>query len=232
MNKNFFCEKCSRLFNNEYNFNIHYKIHKLESSINWEEVQLFYDDNHTFVEIQKKYNLNSSVLSSFIKKGLLKTRTPHETMNLRGTRRIPQMTDEMKNKVSAGMRKAVLEGRQKTLKPYGSKLTIYYHKSWINNIEVLHGGWELKLAKYMDAKSIHWIKSKKHFTYIYEGKEHEYYPDFYLKDIDTYIEVKGYKCLKDESKWQQFPQKMLIIDKTNINNLDDFFIANKIIEKK
>ena len=32
-----------------------------------------------------------------------------------------------------------------------------------------------------------------------------YTPDFYLPDEDIYIEIKGYKTIKDEAKWSQFP---------------------------
>jgi hypothetical protein len=149
-------------------------------------------------------------------------------MKLRGTLKVPKMTSEMREKVSKGMRKAVLEGRQKTPKPYASRLTIYYHNSWMNNIEVLHGGWELKVAKYMDENKINWTKSKEHFTYIFEDNKHEYFPDFYLKDHDLYIEVKVPIQDKDYAKWEQFPKKLLIINKNHINRLDEFFIENNL----
>jgi hypothetical protein len=194
--------------------------------LNWEEIQKFYDDKHTFKDVQIKYKLSSHKLADFIKKGFLKTRTSHETMRLRGTFNIPKMTQEMRDKVSRGMRKAVLEGRQKTPKPYASRLTIYYHTSWLNNLETLHGGWELKTAKYMDEQKIHWIKSKDHFTYIFNEHPHEYFPDFYLSEYDLYLEVKGPIQPKDLEKWKQFPKKLLVIDKTSINDLNNFFKQN------
>ena len=75
----------------------------------------------------------------------------------------------------------------------------------------------------MDSKKIHWCKSKEHFTYIFEQREHEYFPDFYLKDHDLFIEVKGQVMPKDLEKWKQFPKKLLIIDSKTIKNLDAFF---------
>jgi hypothetical protein len=195
---------------------------KLES-LNWEEIQAFYDDNHSFRDVQKKYNLPSNRLTRYIKEGYLKTRSAKETSKLRGTNKPPVMTPEMREKVSKGMRKAVLEGRQKTPRPYASRLVIYNHTSWLGNEEVLHGGWELKVAKYMDEHKIHWCKSKEHFTYIFEEREHEYFPDFYLKDYDLFIEVKGQVTTKDLEKWKQFPRKLLIIDQKSIKRLDEFF---------
>lgn len=199
------------------------------SSWNWKEIQEFYDDKHTFRDVQEKYKISSHSLAKCIKLGYLKTRSSSETAKLRGTVKTPEMTPEMREKVSKGMRKAVLEGRQKTPKPYASCLDIYRHTSWIGNEEILHGGWELKVAKFLDEHKIHWCKSKDHFTYIFENKEHEYFPDFYLKDYNLYIEVKGYVNPKDLEKWKQFPKKLLIIDNKTINKLDLFFTNNNII---
>lgn len=220
--KTFLCEKCNKSISIKY-FNKHKAIHEKIESLNWVEIQNFYDDKHTYRDVQKKYKFDSSFLSFCIKLGFLKTRSRLETMLLRKTLKTPKMTPLLKKKISDGMRKAVLEGRQKTLKPYGTKLKIYHHESWLKNTEILHGGWELKIAKYMDSKKIHWIKSKKHFTYVFENKEHEYFPDFYLKDYDLYIEVKGYTQPKDIEKWKQFKHRLLIIDKKNINDLVLFF---------
>ena len=193
------------------------------ASLNWKEIQAYYDDNHSFRDVQKEYKLSSHRLSRYIKEGYLKTRTPQETMKLRGTNKVPVMNQELKDKISKGMRKAVLEGRQKTTKPYGTYGTTIRHTSWLGNEEVLHGGWELKVAKYMDEQKINWCKSKEHFTYIFEQREHEYFPDFYLKDYDLFIEVKGQVMPKDLEKWKQFPKKLLIIDKKTIKNLPHFF---------
>lgn len=193
------------------------------ASLNWKEIQAYYNDNHSFRDVQKQYNLSSHRLARYVKEGYLKTRSSHETMKLRGTRKTPVMTPEMKEKVSKGMRKAVLEGRQKTPRPYGTYGTTIRHTSWLGSEEVLHGGWELKVAKYMDEHKIHWCKSKEHFTYIFEEREHEYFPDFYLKDYDLFIEVKGQIMTKDLEKWKQFPKKLLIIDQKTIKRLDEFF---------
>jgi len=195
---------------------------KLES-LDWKEIQAFYDDNHSFRDVQKKYNLPSNRLCRYIKEGYLKTRSATETARIRGKYDNLKVSEETKEKISKGMRKAVLEGRQRTPRPYASRLIIYNHTSWLGNEEVLHGGWELKVAKYMDEQKIHWCKSKEHFTYIFEGQNHEYFPDFYLKDYDLFIEVKGRFKPNDLEKWKQFPKKLLIIDQKTIKNLPQFF---------
>jgi wobble nucleotide-excising tRNase len=40
-----------------------------------------------------------------------------------------------------------------------------------------------------------------------------------LPKYDSYVEVKGYKTERDEAKWKQFPKKLLIIDKKDIDNI-------------
>jgi hypothetical protein len=169
-------------------------------------------------------------LSLAIKKGVFKTRLGRETYDLKG-HKPHRWTPESRAKLSNSMRKAVLEGRQQTNKPYGKHLKVIRHVSWLGNEEVLHGGWEHKLALFLDEHHVTWTKPRMSFTYIWKGKEHEYFPDFFLKDHDVYIEVKGYKSERDEAKWNQFPKTLLILDKNNINNISKFFQNNNICLK-
>lgn len=54
------------------------------------------------------------------------------------------------------------------------------------------------------------------FDYIWNG-EPTYYPDFYLPEFDTYVEIKGYKTERDVAKWSHFPKKMIVLMKSEIN---------------
>lgn len=84
----------------------------------------------------------------------------------------------------------------------------------------LKGSWELKVAKWLDANSIAWESEVNPQPYFWNGNWHLYYPDFYLKELEIYIEVKGYKTERDDAKWKHFTGNLLIIDKTNIKDLD------------
>lgn len=70
----------------------------------------------------------------------------------------------------------------------------------------MHGKWEYNYAVWLDKNQIKWEKCKESFEYEFDGKQRRYTPDFYLKESDTYIEIKGYKTEKDEAKWNQFPK--------------------------
>lgn len=189
----------------------------------WTEIQKYYDDNHSYREVQKNFNFSSAFLARAIKEGLLNTRSRTETARIRGKYNDLVLPKSQKENISKGLCKAIVEGRIKYNSKANRIFKIYHHISWLGNKEILHAGWELKVANYMDEQKIHWCKSKEHFTYIFENQEHEYFPDFYLKDYDLFIEVKGRMKPNDLEKWKQFPKKLLIIDQKTIKNLPHFF---------
>lgn len=78
----------------------------------------------------------------------------------------------------------------------------------------LQGTYELKFAIWCDKNSIKWQRNRQGFEYFYLNKIHKYFPDFYLPELDEYVEVKGYKVIKDLFKWKQFPadKKLNIVD--------------------
>ena len=86
----------------------------------------------------------------------------------------------------------------------------------------LHGTWELKFAMYMDSNSIRWERNTKYFNYYFDGKNRKYFPDFYLPDSNDYIEIKGFKTPKDDSKWDQFPksENLIVLFERDLKDLE------------
>lgn len=72
--------------------------------------------------------------------------------------------------------------------------------SYRNEI-VLKGSWELLVAQIFDDIGINWQQPSTPFEYIWNGKKHLYFPDFYLTDYDMYLEIKGYERDRDRAKW-------------------------------
>lgn len=83
------------------------------------------------------------------------------------------------------------------------------------------GKWELKVAEFLNKNSINWTNNISPFSYFWNEKWHLYFPDFYLINSDKFIEVKGYKTDRDLEKWKSVKQELIIIDKSNINNIED-----------
>lgn len=95
----------------------------------------------------------------------------------------------------------------------------YYNRGYVKTYKykdiILQGTWELRFAIWCDKHNIKWTKNTISFDYIYKGKSHKYFPDFYLQDFDMFVETKGYATERDDAKWSQFPtdKSLLIVDK-------------------
>ena len=77
----------------------------------------------------------------------------------------------------------------------------------------LTGSWELIVAKWLDENNIKWTNKINPFTYTWNDTDHLYFPDFYLPDLDWYIEVKGYERERDLCKWAVVPNLVIIKQK-------------------
>lgn len=116
------------------------------------------------------------------------------------------------------MQKAVREGGQKTPKPGGICKTFKVKN--LDGIEQhIRGSWELKVVEFFNKEKIKWVRNQLSFDYKYEGAIRRYFPDFYLEDFDVYVEVKGYETEKDRAKWKDFPKKLFIIKKKELQDL-------------
>ena len=123
----------------------------------------------------------------------------------------PKDIDSWKRKISEGMKASL------TKNP--SLYSSYYNRGYVKTYKykdtILQGTWELRFAIWCDKHNIKWTKNTISFDYIYKGKSHKYFPDFYLKDFDIFVETKGYATERDAAKWSQFPtdKNLLIVDK-------------------
>lgn len=71
--------------------------------------------------------------------------------------------------------------------------------------------WELAYLLYAIDNNIEIEPCNKSFVYVFENKEHNYFPDFYLPTIDTYVEIKGYEDKKAKCKKEQFKGNLLYL---------------------
>lgn len=100
----------------------------------------------------------------------------------------------------------------------------YDYESPIAGKIKVDGSWELKFCKFADKLKLEWTRNKKRFPYIKpDGTESTYQPDFYVRELNSYIEVKGYETDLDRAKWDQFPEKLIILRRKEIGELDEWF---------
>lgn len=71
---------------------------------------------------------------------------------------------------------------------------------WQNKNVWLLSSLEISFYKKLEETSTKWIKPSYILYITDDGKQHRYFPDFYLPDTNEYIEVKGYYWPSDKIK--------------------------------
>lgn len=136
--------------------------------------------------------------------------------------RIINMSEETKRKLSNSKigkaatektKKSISEGMKNAVRKYpesysGSNVNGRVKKVYYKGV-CLDGGWELIFAKWCDENSVIWERPLNGFEYEWDG-ERIYYPDFYLPNIDVYVEIKGYERARDIAKWKSVPNLVVI----------------------
>lgn len=62
----------------------------------------------------------------------------------------------------------------------------------------LQSSWEIEIAKWLDDQNIPWVRPKP-LKYLKEGVLKNYYPDFYLIDLDIYLDPKNPFCMEKDA---------------------------------
>ena len=145
------------------------------------------------------------------------------------------MTDSTKHKIRNSTRQANIKrwsipenklkhalAMQKAARENPESYTNPIHRGRVKCFEYdgvrFQGSWELIFYKWAKSKGLDPVRVKQGFPYVWNGQR-TYYPDFYLESLSLYVEVKGYKTDRDDAKWQQFPNKLLVVDKKAIDRI-------------
>ncbi|NDG30463.1 hypothetical protein EB118_10385 [bacterium] len=121
--------------------------------------------------------------------------------------------EENKKKQSESMKKAV----EKYPESYTSSNRGRTKQIIFDGVK-FQGRWELEFYQYCKNNNIIIERSNEYFEYEWNGTR-KYFPDFYLPETETYVEVKGYETDRDRAKWNQFPKKLLVIKKKEISDI-------------
>jgi hypothetical protein len=147
----------------------------------------------------------------------IKSRIRSNQKNLQPNPIDPVKMEEKRRKVSENMKLRYASGWE----PVCGRSKKYNYESPAAGKIKVDGTWELKVAKYLDSLGVDWIRNKKRFDYIKpNGSKSTYQPDFYVKDWDTFLEIKGYETELDRAKWKQFPEKLQVWYREKINKLE------------
>lgn len=185
--------------------------------IDWKTIQSDYNKGMTWRELRLKYGLCSATIGWGRKNGYLTFRNASESQKLawKTGKQNPEVyrTKEHRKIMSKFGGYKENSGRCKHI-PYTRKDGV---------VADLQGTWELKLVQFFDQKNIQWVRNKIGYKYLFEEKERTYFPDFFLSQLNVYVEVKGYQTLKDEAKWKQFPFKLSVVKRKEIEDLESWW---------
>lgn len=73
---------------------------------------------------------------------------------------------------------------------------------------LLDSSWEEAVARRLDYLDITWIRPGP-IEYLLEGKYHNYFPDFYLKEFDLYLDPKNPEAIRAQKKKLDVITKLL-----------------------
>lgn len=136
---------------------------------------------------------------------------------------IPEVSDDTKAKISAASKQQVWsaerkERHSKTMREVAKNNPHVYNASNRGRVRQIiidgmkfHGQWEADFYQWCKEK-YHVIRNEEAFPYFWRG-ERSYFPDFFIEELNLYVEVKGYKTDRDEAKWSQFPHRLKVVDK-------------------
>jgi hypothetical protein len=122
-------------------------------------------------------------------------------------------SEETKKKLSDSMKKAVLANPES----YSSSNRGRTKQIIVDGIK-LQGQWEVDFYLWAKSKGLEPKRPDQAFKYEWNG-ERWYHPDFYIKSLDLYIEVKGFETDRDRAKWLHFPNKLRIIKEAEIKQI-------------
>lgn len=123
------------------------------------------------------------------------------------------MSDERRKKISEAMKKRIAKNPELFMGGRRGRT-----KQVIIDGVKLQGNWEVEFYKWAKLSGLDPQKCAKGFPYEWNGIR-TYFPDFYLPSLDLYVEIKGYERERDIAKWSQFPEKLIVLKKQEIEQI-------------
>lgn len=192
-------------------------------NIDWAEIQKWYDSgNYSLRDTYLHFRIPKCRIYEAVKAGKIIKKSSAIMRAIFIKKKIIngtlKFTDTQRETLRQAMRAAVLRSPAS----YSSNSVCGRAKMYEYNGAKFKGSWELLIAKTLDAENIKWKREVTPIPYFYEGREHLYFPDFWLPEFEAYIEVKGYATQKDFAKWESAKRisKMIIIRKKEYQEIE------------
>jgi hypothetical protein len=183
---------------------------------NWKAIQVDYDNGFSQREILKKYSMSSRTLYIATQNGDLTSRSRSDAATLNNKKVPRKHTEEFKSRQRSNIIKRYEDGWM----PKAGRCKKYRYVSPIAGEVYLDGTWELAVAKWLDDQRFDWTRNKKRFQYTnLKGTISHYVPDFWVKELNGYLEVKGYETDLDRCKWSQFIDPLTVWKRKDLKDM-------------
>jgi hypothetical protein len=180
----------------------------MKRKYDWKFIQSEYNNGMSHSQLYANYGVSPRAISLATMRGEFISRNKSDAGNLHNLTKCPvKHTEEFKEK----QRERIIARYETGWMPKAGRCKKYKHISPIAGEVYLDGTWELKVAKWLDEKEYNWKRNTKRFQYTnLKGTISHYVPDFWVNELNSYIEVKGYETELDRCKWSQFKYPLII----------------------
>lgn len=194
--------------------------------INWKEVQKFYDKNHFWNDVLKKFNINSYTLNKALKEGKFKSRTRSESAKIHSNLFPKKHSEETKKKISESRKNYLKNNPDKV--PYllnhssmGDSYPEKYFKK-IFNFKKLSYKFKYQFSVY----ELDFAFVDKLINIEIDGSQHKEDLKILKSNInrDNFMKENGWETIRIE--WNKY-QKLNKIEKKEYINLLIYYINNK-----
>lgn len=206
-----------------YKKKLGYKLHK-NPVHDWIKIQKKYDEGLSIRELVKELGISQSSIESAIKRGDFKSRSCSEAMKLLSKSGKLGGCCSSDYLGSEQHRQSSARGGGYKEKAGGS-IGSYAIDSFGNEV-YLQSSYEIRCSEILNELEIRWVRPK-YLEYILEGKTKKYYPDFYLFDVDVYLDPKNDYLIKLHNDKIEAVRRdnnilLFIISEENLNK--DYFM--------
>ena len=190
----------------------------MKAKYNWEFIQSEYDKGMSHSQLYATYGVSPGAIRMAIKRGVFKSRNRSNAGNLHNLTKAPvKHSDEFKET----QRKRIIARYESGWMPKAGRCKKFKYISPTAGEVFLDGTWELVVAKWLDANHYEWKRNTKRFQYLnLDGKISFYVPDFWVEELESYLEIKGYETALDRCKWEQFTEPLLVWKRKELTELN------------
>ena len=178
---------------------------------NWDLIQEYYNAGYSQRDIGKKFNVSAGTIHNAVKDKKLICRDQKSAVSLARRQGKGKMSATALKESATRARHSIIKRYEAGWMPKAGRCKKYKYISPIAGEVYLDGTWELAVARWLDEKGYSWKRNTKRFQYTnLKGTISHYVPDFWIKELNSYVEVKGYETELDRCKWAQFKDPLVV----------------------